>query len=364
MRGRSNTGASEEYRIIATNLHDPYHFNDFIKSSFVSGVFYSVYSHMGQEVIFGKKLVNAYQHFLEERVSLVHSDFLLPDKPEKMYHLDSCGKSEAEGLLSLSKGYLKDCKADLITKNNLEGLRFYSVKKGGNATKKLGQISRYVKFGSVPLGGLFNILENFNPSTPDDSEIMWEDTCLKKTSYDLLKGKGLKKDKRACNSPRKISNLQYAWFKKNSLAWKYIDRIVCMEGESMLRNFYDGICVDRKAFVEFIIYLVRGPNSDPDLINSFYFLIGGRVFSLLDLYVFLSSGDYHYSCRWHTNNAFFIDLEYRGRVYCLMRIQAAFDGAGADRSQTKGIVFYAQDYPSGGSLRFWDLLEDIPKNVP
>lgn len=348
MSGRSNSGASEEYRIIATNLHDPYHFHDFIQNYSLNSIDSLTYVHLGQEVVFGKKLINAYQHFLDERVSLVDVNFLLPSRPQKLYHFDSSETKRVESLLSHPEGSLKDCKADLIAISETEGLRFYSVKKGGDIKKKSGQISGFRQFGSAVLGGV-DALKDFQPKTPHHSDILWGDTSLKKTSFESLKER------------KNVRNIELAWFKKHSLAWKHIVKLVRLDAETMLKNFWEDIERDRESFVAFIIYLLMGPNVK--IGSTFHIFIGGRFYSLNDFHKFLLQGDYQYYCEWYKESSLILYLCYLNKIYVLTKLQYSFDGARVDKSQTKGIVFYAQDYSSRSRLGLWDLLEDIPKNV-
>lgn len=344
MSGRANRGASEEFRIIVSNLVDPLHFLDFLKQEPLGHDGVGCYSHFGQEVMYGKKLLNAFVEFEREGVSLTDPKFLFSVKPTHIYHLDSCNSAFVENVFSWRKGYLKKCKADLISVSLNMPPQFYSVKKGKEVLKKPGQISGGVTFGRAFLGDV-DTLDDLQIKTPPVGEILWEDTALKLKSFEELKGS---------------KHLRYAWYKKQSISWKYIVKLTLLDAENMLLKFWTALEEDRDSLVDFLIYLLRGPN--PEIENQFHLLIGGKFFYLPDIHNYLRHAPYEYYFKWHGKSSLIIYLNFMGKTYILAKVQFSFEGAKVEVSQMKGIVFHAQEYSQKNMFSLWDLIEDISKN--
>jgi RNAse (barnase) inhibitor barstar len=347
MPSRANEGAVEEFRIITTNLSDPHHFVSFLKTCQPQDKKLTVYKHLGQEVYFGKKLFNAFVEALQYTNNYTDSKFSFKVPPEKIIHLESA-KAEIEEMCNLKEGYLYKCKADLMVKYPSEPYTFYSIKLDEGIPKKLGQLSEKTTFGSASLGGLATLFDETFFNTPSPEKISWGDTELSLSSYNKLKQR------------KNALHLRLAYFKKNSLSWKHILKLSCLEAESVLKNFQKDIEMNKESLIEFIIYLLRGPN--PEIENNYYILTGGKFYPLKELHHFLKEADYKYYCHWYGNSSLVISINYKGRKYNLTKIQFSFEGGKPEVSQTKGIIFHAQEYKVKNEYSLWDLIEDISKN--
>jgi hypothetical protein len=342
MPKRDNQGGVEELRVIVSNLDDPYHFLEFLGHHKPADKVLSNYNYGMQSVYFGKKLVNSFNECYHSVNDLVDSSYRIFGSPSSLFHLEAYG-GQIEAICGFSEGYLTKCKADLLVMSDSGEKRFYSIKLGSDQIKKPGQISGYNVFGQAVLGGVFSLSKDFTFNAPPEEDIKWEDTALSGSSYKKLKER------------HNTLHLRLAYFKKHSRTWNSIVRVICLEAENMLLKFSETLLSDRASFIEFFIYLLRGPN--PDIEKDFYIMSGGKVYHLPLLRQFLEGNSYTYNCFWYGKSSLVISVEYCGRTYVLAKIQFSFEGADADVSQTKGVVFHAQEWKSNDQYTLWDLIE-------
>jgi hypothetical protein len=263
-----------------------------------------------------------------------------------IYHLDSIPKEEKKRIeitYNLSSGILTyKSKADLLitTQNDLQLLSF----KDGDSISKLGQLSAEMNYNKAVLrGGL--ILPFSDVFTIENKEINHNNTSLTPAQFNKLS----------------YQDKYFATIKKNQKdMWlKYINDSY-QEAVDQLIKFGNTMSTDTESLVRFILVTLFGRVNIP---NYYNLMINDKLILSNKIISFFEEGNYEVKCEhYETANKFslIIKIIHQGKQYGITKIEPAFDGAKENVSQTKGIIFYFQQYPAS-QMHIWQLLKHISK---
>lgn len=272
-------------------------------------------------------------------------DNSLGEDAQHIYHLDGLGKDrkeEIENNYNLQKGILSGkCKADLLI-IKLLGIDIVSYKDSSKIAK-LGQVSASIVYNNVQLqGGLI-----FPIPEIDNAQITHNDTDLSPEQFEKLGNKDIK----------------LAYFKKlDPATWNnYVQN--CLDNAKLqLIKFSKVIQENKYSFISFISKTIYGQEQIPDNIKL---IMNNYVIGSETVKYFFENCNYKILTHDHfTQNKFslIVQIEINNKIYGITKIEPAFDGAKSNVSQTKGIIFYFQQYPAKG-LHIWQLLKDIPQYI-
>ncbi len=240
-------------------------------------------------------------------------------------------------------GSLSDTKADLLVIAD-SGQTFLISYKSEQATAKLGQVSTEAKYGHAKLCG--GLPAEFAKDLYSPTMIRANDTALSVDQFAKIS-----------NSDRR-----YAYIKHHdSATWKVEVKRCMHEAEQQLAQFGKTLSNDRASFIAFVGSVLGGSSKDnPD----FHISLGSRLIQLTRVLHDLRQDEWSISSKdSSTPNkpALLINVSGPKGAYCLTRIEPAFDGAEADVSQTKGVIFYFQQFPREKTGSYKSLLLDIGK---
>ena len=267
------------------------------------------------------------------------------DNIKEIYHLDGISKSEKlllEIKFKLSEGILTSkSKADLLilTANGIEIITY----KDSSVAAKLGQVSSLINYANISIrGGLFGNIPIVN--IPVISHLQ---TGLSHDQFIKLQ----QRDK------------DLAFFKQNfPHDWDLFVRASMQESIDQLKILGHALTINKEVFLEFISKTLFGQNEIP---SCFKIIFGDVMISSEMVAKFFKTGDYKIICKeYNTPRKFslIVSLEINSIEYGITKIEPAFDGARVNVSQTKGIIYYFQQFPNKG-LHVWQLLKDIPKYI-
>lgn len=259
-------------------------------------------------------------------------------------HLSKNRKLEIERRYDLEVGSISSqkSKADLLIVD--QSYRSYLLSfKDSESVTKLGQVSGEARYGKAKLkGGLddISIPQGTIPSTFDFS-----DTALTKEQFGKLN----------------TQHQSFAYFKKHyPNEWEKIVKNKMTEAVDQLRNFGEVIQADQNSLIDFIRLSFAG---DLKNLSNFYLLFGATSINFLTLLDRIKSANPVVEIQeYNTGNkvSLIIKLKVNDVTYGLTKIEPSFDGENMTVSQTKGIIFYFQQYPNSGN-HFKKLFLDIAK---
>ena len=263
-----------------------------------------------------------------------------------IFHLDSISVNEKKSIeneLSLQSGILtQKSKADIliVCKNSTLVLSF----KDGTSVSKLGQVSTEMRYNNAILrGGL--ILPFPTPIEILDKTIDYKNTDLSSSQFDKLNYK----DK------------QSAYIKHNyKQKWSEYVTNTCDEAIEQLIRFGKVITKDKDSLIHFILITLFGRINVPSYFNI---LINDKIILSENIIEFIKNKSYSVICEHYRTEKKFsliINIIIDDVKYGITKIEPAFDGARSNVSQTKGIIYYFQQYPNSGN-HIWQLLKDISK---
>lgn len=267
------------------------------------------------------------------------------DDIKEIYHLDGLSKNEKISLeikFNLTKGILTSkSKADLLllTENGVEIITF----KDSTVAAKLGQVSSSINYANFTIrGGLFGNIPIVNVQVLSHYQ-----TGLSKDQFLKLQ----QRDK------------DLAYFKNNFPEdWKVFVLDSLKDSVDQLKNLGQALISNKEVFLEFISKTLFGQSEIP---SCFKIIFGDVMISSELIGKFFKSEGYKIICEeYNTSNKFslIVSLEINSIKYGITKIEPAFDGARVNVSQTKGIIYYFQQFPSK-ELHIWQLLKDIPKYI-
>lgn len=268
-------------------------------------------------------------------------------EPKYICHIDHLSKErkiEIEKKYDLEAGSItsQKSKVDLliIDKNNHSYLLSF---KDSKSVTKLGQVSGEVKYSQAKLKGGLDKVQLPKEKIP--TKFSFSETALTKDQFEKLNHQ----------------HQQFAYFKKNYPSeWERIVKAKMLEAVNQLRDFGNVIETDRNSLIEFIRLSFAG---DLKNLRNFYLLFGDTCISFSKIIDRIKSANLTVEIKEHiTVNkiSLIINLRLSDRVYGLTKIEPSFDGESVTVSQTKGIIFYFQQYPNTGN-HFKKLFIDISK---
>lgn len=336
MQTRKNTSRSKEIDIVINVFKDDKKkFKDYVINNPKGG------NYMVQDVFF--KYGN-----IERLIDTIDWDFDTFDSPLKeikgIYHLDSISTKEKKSIETyhnLQDGILTNkSKADILvlTESNPFVLSF----KDGTVTSKLGQVSTEMRYNKAVLkGGL--LLPFLSENNISDTKILQNLTGLSNSQFEKL----TYKDK------------YYAYIKFNHQnEWNNYVNATYTEAINQLINFGEVISRDKDSLIHFVLITLFGRINVP---NYFNLLINDKLILSDKIINFFYLGNYSIKIEHYKTEKKFsllIHLLINDTNYGITKIEPAFDGARENVSQTKGIIYYFQQFPNNGN-HIWKLLKDI-----
>lgn len=335
---RKNTSRSKEIDLVI-NLYKSVidDFRDFIKNNPTGGTYIN------------NKVFFTYGN-IERLIDTVNWQLIDYQSPIKnitgVYHLDSLplkNKLELELKYQLQSGVLtKKSKADIfiVTNHNKHVLSF----KDGATTSKLGQVSSKTEYCNAKLSGGLNLLFPYSEKM-ENSNIKWENTQLSSNQFSKLNHKD------RC----------FAYFKNNyKELWDKFVFDSYEDAVNQLISFGNTISKDLESFKHFILITLFGRIEVPEYYNL---LINDKLILSSEIIKFINNSLYKITCEHYKTSKKFsliVYLNFGNIKYGITKIEPAFDGANEKVSQTKGIIYYFQQYPINGN-NIWELLKNIPK---
>lgn len=291
-----------------------------------------------------------------------NSNAILRLNPKYVCHLDNLNKKQEEYIINKfristdSLSFFKN-KADLLVVNSENKIIYISVK-DDLSDSKLGQVCNK-EYGKAQLIGGFEGVDLSSFGIPQ--EISFEDTYLNESQWMKLGGK--KKSKECAFVKRQYPE-----------AWKNLvdDRIEA--SYRCLEKFSTDISNDRESLAEFLLKTLVGVAADLD---NYFLSIGENLIDIHRMLTEFKSLEFTVEIEWYQSNtvrqkrSLIIWIVFPDRRYGLTKIEPAFDG-GYDlhASQTKGIIYYFQQWPISKKrnvvanefdLNYKNLLLDISK---
>ena len=266
-------------------------------------------------------------------------------QPKYVVHLDSVSRARRQQLeikYGIPSGGLtaRVRRADVLIVS-IDGKKFLLSVKDSDSQAKLGQVSTSTRYGRGSLiGGLAGFIE---PNVKIPRYFSYADTALTSEAFSKLKGQDPK----------------FAYVKKN-----YPDLWADAVAQTKERAI-ESICAlgrvftkDKDSLITFMEKVMAGNLADsPD----FYILFGTMPVNFQAAMQKLKSMKFNVTSEiYETNNktSVLIYIELQGKKYCVTKIEPSFDGERVDKSQSKGIIYYFQQYPSSGN-HYKKLLIDL-----
>jgi hypothetical protein len=280
---------------------------------------------------------------IAESIQLHEMQLKLDLKPIAIYHLDNIAprrKKEIEKQHSLRRDSLKT-KADILV--IAEHGNYFISFKDDKKPAKLGQVSSLLYVNDIFLKGGHLI----TPELPKH-EFSYLDTNLTRDQFSRLN----------------YGQKQWAVFKRSSpIDFDLIVRESLVKAQSILDDFCTELISNDDNLKNFLRKILVGKNGDP---RETYVFLKDQLFNLDDLIDNLGDNhrDYFVADYESSNNkaSKLVGRIYNGKKYYITKIEPSYDGSKSTVSQTKGIIFYLQEYAgSDGKSSYKSLFKDIAK---
>ena len=266
-----------------------------------------------------------------------------------IYHIDSMNrhdKFQVETQLNLKSGILTNkSKADLLILTSNEKVYLCSYKDGTSASK-LGQVSAETRYGNASLKGGF-ILPFPRPANISNINLELNYSCLSDVKFKQLN----EKDRYYANVKNLFNN-----------EWSSYVTETYKESIFQLNLFKNKIMQNKVVFSDFVLLTLFGRLNIPEYC---YILINEILIPSRKIINFLTRKEYNIICEnYNSKNKYslIIKLIVDDKTYCITKIEPSFDGSKTNVSQTKGIIYYFQEYPINGD-NIWKLLKDISEDI-
>ncbi|NQW28565.1 MAG: hypothetical protein HQ474_11690 [Flammeovirgaceae bacterium] len=334
---RKNGSRSEELNFISSFLSSSESFHSFIRRNPIGGT----YNESNITIIYGNitRLISD--------LELTRYSLLPNIKPIIIYHLDHL-KSDLKKLIelkhSLHAGAVcsEKAKADIliITKDKPYYISFKDITKEA----KLGQFSSHLQLGQVKLeGGLKKFIEI--PA----AKIIHTNSNLTFEQFNKL------------NSGNK------KWAVYKSLYDKDFQRLVDQMMENayaQLYTFCHELTKDIDLLLEFLTRTLVG-NSE-SVLDDFYLVMGDsfiHVKSVLNKIKKLNPEicTQEFISR-NSKKSMLLSIRIKDKKYWITKIEPSFDGSRKNVSQTKGIIYYFQEFSDNVNQSYKSLLIDVSEN--
>jgi hypothetical protein len=259
-------------------------------------------------------------------------------KPQFICHVDSLKgrrKRELEVKYELPSQSIsgQSSKVDLLVVDG-RGRPFFISCKDSDPKKsaKLGQVSKLVNYGKAKLDGGLNGILPQNLIIPEVFE--YHETAL---SEDQFQKSG-------------PNDRGFAYFKHNyPKQWGQIVEEKKFEALCQIREFASAIKHDRTSLLTFIADTFAGNlKESPD----FYIFIHGQLLGITKILEYLSAKKFTIEIQEHCprkKTSVIVWIIIDDIKYCLTKIEPSFDGEKETVRETKGIIFYFQQYPANGN---------------
>lgn len=264
---------------------------------------------------------------------------------KEYYHLDTLKKDVKESIekrYNMPKGILVGkSKADMLLIFEDQNKLVLSYKDSDSKATKLGQVSGSTFYKNAFLQGGF-LIEHENRTPPD---IQFEDSNT-----------GLSESQR---KKLNIKHLELAYIKTQYPT--YWNDYVCSninKSKEILQKFGNTIKDDFESFITFINLTLFGIESPPPY---FGIMMDDKIINSDQIYNFFTENLKSIEIKdFYTQNKYSLIIEMKTKIgdYYLCKIEPAFDGAKMGVSQTKGVIYYFQQYPTKGN-HIWSLLKKI-----
>jgi hypothetical protein len=329
---RKNKSRAEELNIFIKIFNgDATNLIQFLRNNPNGGIYIS----NGKKAYFGK--IERLLPYINGR-SIVNLDI---KNIKEIYHIDTVSKKVKENVikdLNIDKSLINK-NVDLLIINEDRVPYLISVKDSKN-TAKLGQQStERIYHRAILKGGL--LLEiSFINKIPNSIE--FSKTSLTEEQFNKLN----------------LKDKEFAFLKSNyKEEW---DRYVIETYDNAYRqldNFGQKLISDKETFISFLKIVLTGS----EVLNEVtYILINGNLIKLKHIFEALSRSQFELIISSYTTKnkkSLIIEVKIADVIYGVTKIEPSFDGAKANVSQTKGIIYYFQEYTSGSGKCVWDLIK-------
>jgi hypothetical protein len=329
---RKNTSRAEELNIVINIFEDDaLNLLEYLKQNPNGGI----YNSNGKKVFYGK--IERLLPFVTGR-SLINLDI---QNIKEVYHIDTVSKNVKENVikdLNIDKSFINK-NVDLLIINEDRVPYLISVKDSKN-TAKLGQQStERIYHNAILKGGL--LLEiSFINEIPNSFE--FSKTSLSKEQFNKLN----------------LKDKEFAFLKSNYREeW---DRYVLETYDNAYRqldNFGQKLISHKETFISFLKIVLTGS----EVLNEVaYILINGNLIKLKQIFETLRRSEFELIISSYTTKnkkSLIIEIKIDDVIYGVTKIEPSFDGAKANVSQTKGIIYYFQEYTSVSGKCVWDLIK-------
>jgi len=258
-------------------------------------------------------------------------------------HLSASRKREIELGYGLARGSISSMgsKVDLLVVD-VSGKPYYISLKDDSGPSKLGQVSRSASYNKAHLSGGLNLSL---PKGKVPLNFTFKDTALTSEQFNKLNRK----------------DQTFAYFKNcHTSDWNDLVEMKMRDAITQLKSFGTAIKQDRDSLLEFIAQTFAGEmKNSPD----FYLILGDQPIKFASALTKLNSLAPIVDLQIYSTSAktsLIIWIEIRKKRYCLTKIEPSFDGGNLAVSQTKGIIFYFQQYGADGE-NYKNLFIDISK---
>ena len=325
-----NNSRAEELKFMARFLTDPQRLLFAFESEPNGG------SVILEEINFEWGNISGLLSVLKTQKIYTHESKFLDLNPKYIYHLDNLSSKQEQSIIktfdikseALS---FQTNKADILLVDRANKVTYISIKDELGLTK-LGQVANK-EYGAAKLTGGFTAIELDRFDYPD--EISFMDTWLEEEQWKKI---GLK-DRRCAFLKRQYPR-EWDLIVENGLNAAY----------QCLNEFAHKIRDDRNSICQFILLTLVGQSVAQE---SFYIVFGSQIIDIQRLLTNIKTINFEVKSEQYISQgkkhkeSLIIWLEFPNRKYCLTKIEPAFDGgSNVKASQTKGIQYYFQHWPT------------------
>ena len=332
---RKNTARAYELHLIGSSFFKK-HYNEF-KKKLQQNTDGGVYNSNGIRFEFGN--INRVIKYIPtedtETLNLYNTKYI--------YHLDSLKADRIKKIClyhSINKEELK--KADILAIGNKN---YYISVKDIKKTCKLGQTSAEVIFNDVKLkGGIKDYIKKFNVK----NSIEHTDTKLTEKQFSKL-------------SSKKDRTLAYIK-KKFPEKWNIFVNENLNNAYNQLINLEKSLNSNNTTLASLLNIMLSGSEKKN---KNFYIWIEPNLCNIDNLIKTILQKDCQietFFLETENKKSLVITITYNDKKYGITKIEPAFDGALDNVSQTKGIIYYFQQYPNSNNNslidgNIWDLIQ-------
>jgi hypothetical protein len=341
---RKNISRSYELELIAKSFFEK-NYKQFI-GSLKKNPTGAIFEHDGKQFEYGK---------IERLVSFIGtsevSQALKIDGIKDIFHFDSLSADRKKEIIKHSELSLEEAKKIDIYLSSVNNEYGISVKDSSQVCK-LAQKSKPVDFAGVSLnGGLNDRISRLIEGSEIPESIDYTTTGLRKDQFSKLSQHDEK----------------LAWFKKNQPdRWNLETDNALSNAYLQLRNLASEINKGNKSvLISLLGIMLSGVNMpcrqfciwlEPKLLSVKEFIDNINHEENLPMEAYLHNTP--------KKSSLIINIEYKGVLYSLTKIEPSFEGGGVDVSQTKGIIFHFQQFQHPDTnFSIWNLISSAGSDL-